>query len=112
MTEPVIKTDAIIIGAGPVGLFAVFECGMVRLNCHVVDVLDDVERRPGLVLYTVVNPAIRRDLERKCRQRKINAVSVLDPVIDAIPADQSIKLYAQGDERRDSGFTCWAISRS
>ena len=29
-------------GAGPVGLFAVFECGMVRLHCHVVDVLDDV----------------------------------------------------------------------
>ncbi len=36
------KTDVIIVGAGPVGLFTVFECGMVRLNCHVVDVLDDV----------------------------------------------------------------------
>ena len=35
--------DVIVIGAGPVGLFSVFECGMVRLNCHVVDVLD----RPG-----------------------------------------------------------------
>lgn len=35
------QTDVVIIGAGPVGLFAVFECGMVRLNCHVVDVLDD-----------------------------------------------------------------------
>ena len=42
--------------------------------------------RPGLVLYTVVNPTIRRELERKCRQRKINAVSVLDPVIDALAA--------------------------
>jgi thioredoxin reductase (NADPH) len=36
------QTDVIIVGAGPVGLFSVFECGMVRLNCHVVDVLDDV----------------------------------------------------------------------
>jgi thioredoxin reductase (NADPH) len=36
------QTDVVIIGAGPVGLFTVFECGMVRLNCHVVDVLDDV----------------------------------------------------------------------
>jgi thioredoxin reductase (NADPH) len=36
------QTDVVIVGAGPVGLFAVFECGMVRLNCHVVDVLDDV----------------------------------------------------------------------
>jgi len=36
------QTDVVIVGAGPVGLFAVFECGMVRLHCHVVDVLDDV----------------------------------------------------------------------
>lgn len=35
------QTDVVIIGAGPVGLFTVFECGMVRLNCHVIDVLDD-----------------------------------------------------------------------
>jgi thioredoxin reductase (NADPH) len=35
------QTDVVIVGAGPVGLFAVFECGMVRLKCHVVDVLDD-----------------------------------------------------------------------
>ncbi len=36
------QTDVVIVGAGPVGLFAIFECGMVRLRCHVVDVLDDV----------------------------------------------------------------------
>ena len=35
------QTDVVIVGAGPVGLFTVFECGMVRLACHVVDVLDD-----------------------------------------------------------------------
>jgi thioredoxin reductase (NADPH) len=35
------QTDVVIVGAGPVGLFAVFECGMVQLNCHVIDVLDD-----------------------------------------------------------------------
>jgi thioredoxin reductase (NADPH) len=35
------QTDVVIVGAGPVGLFAVFECGMVRLNCHVIDVLED-----------------------------------------------------------------------
>jgi len=57
---------------------------MVRSEGHLDRVLDDVEKRPGLVLYTVVNPAIRRELERKCRQRKINAVPVLDPRVDAI----------------------------
>ena len=35
------QTDVVIVGAGPVGLFTVFECGMVRLSCHVIDVLDD-----------------------------------------------------------------------
>ena len=34
--------DVAIIGAGPVGLFAVFECGMVGLNCHVIDALEGV----------------------------------------------------------------------
>ncbi|HLI10947.1 MAG TPA: NAD(P)/FAD-dependent oxidoreductase [Alphaproteobacteria bacterium] len=34
------RTDVAIIGAGPVGLFAIFECGMLRFKCHVVDALD------------------------------------------------------------------------
>ncbi|CAA7619396.1 NAD(P)/FAD-dependent oxidoreductase [Magnetospirillum sp. UT-4] len=36
------ETDVVVVGAGPVGLFAVFECGMVKLRCHVVDALDAV----------------------------------------------------------------------
>ena len=35
-----IKTDAVIIGAGPVGLFTVFELGILGLNSHVIDNLD------------------------------------------------------------------------
>ena len=35
-----LETDVVIIGAGPVGLFAVFQCGMLKINCHVVDALD------------------------------------------------------------------------
>ena len=38
----VIKTDALIIGAGPVGLFAVFELGLVDVKAHLVDILDKV----------------------------------------------------------------------
>ncbi|HPD82305.1 MAG: NAD(P)/FAD-dependent oxidoreductase [Alphaproteobacteria bacterium] len=34
--------DVAIIGAGPVGLFAVFECGMVGLTCHVIDALPEI----------------------------------------------------------------------
>jgi len=39
---PIQKADIAIIGAGPVGLFAVFECGMMRLRCHVIDSLEMV----------------------------------------------------------------------
>jgi thioredoxin reductase (NADPH) len=41
MTET-IKTDVLIIGAGPCGLFAVFELGLLDVKCHLVDVLDKV----------------------------------------------------------------------
>lgn len=36
------KTDVAIIGAGPVGLFAVFECGMLGLKAHVIDALPEI----------------------------------------------------------------------
>ena len=35
-----IETDAVIIGGGPVGLFAVFELGLVDIKSHVIDILD------------------------------------------------------------------------
>jgi thioredoxin reductase (NADPH) len=34
-----IETDILIIGAGPTGLFAVFEAGLLKLRCHLIDVL-------------------------------------------------------------------------
>ncbi|HZG09838.1 MAG TPA: pyruvate, water dikinase regulatory protein [Allosphingosinicella sp.] len=59
---------------------------MVRSEGHLDRVLDDIERRPGLVLYTLVNSNIRRELEQKIRRRGIHAVSALDPVVDALSA--------------------------
>ena len=43
MTEQRIDTDVVVIGAGPVGLFAVFELGLLGLRPHLVDILD----KPG-----------------------------------------------------------------
>src|ERR687896_378381 len=40
-TEP-IRTDMVIVGAGPVGLFAVFEAGLLNMKCHLVDNLDRI----------------------------------------------------------------------
>jgi thioredoxin reductase (NADPH) len=39
----VTKIDVLIVGAGPVGLFAVFELGLFDMKCHLIDILD----RPG-----------------------------------------------------------------
>src|SRR3977135_1534831 len=41
VNEP-IKTDVLIIGAGPCGLFAVFELGLLDMKTHVIDILDKV----------------------------------------------------------------------
>lgn len=43
MMQAPVKTEVIIIGAGPVGLFAVFELGLLDMKAHLVDILD----RPG-----------------------------------------------------------------
>jgi thioredoxin reductase (NADPH) len=40
--EGPIETDVVVIGAGPVGLFAVFELGLLDIRCHLVDILDKV----------------------------------------------------------------------
>ena len=37
------KTDVLIVGAGPVALFAIFELGLLNIKCHLVDNLD----KPG-----------------------------------------------------------------
>lgn len=42
-TKETIQTDVIIIGAGPVGLFAVFELGLLDMKAHLIDILD----KPG-----------------------------------------------------------------
>jgi len=37
-----IKTDVVIIGAGPIGLFAVFELGLLDMKTHLIDILDKI----------------------------------------------------------------------
>ena len=43
MSNKVKETDVVIIGAGPVGLFAVFELGLLDMKCDLIDILD----KPG-----------------------------------------------------------------
>ena len=71
MSDP-IKTDVLIIGAGPVGLFGVFELGLLDIKCHLVDILDKVggqcaELYPEKPIYDI--PAIPRSTGRSTSRR-------------------------------------------
>lgn len=36
------KTDIVVVGAGPAGLFSIFEAGMLKMKCHVIDALETI----------------------------------------------------------------------
>lgn len=70
------ETDIAIVGAGPVGLFAIFEAGMLKMRCHVVDALEDVGGQcaamyPEKPIYDIPGyPAIDAlDLVRKLEEQ-------------------------------------------
>jgi len=76
MSDP-IKTDVLIVGAGPVGLFAVFELGLLDIKAHLVDILDKVggqcaELYPEKPIYDI--PAIP----------KISAQGLVDQLMEQI----------------------------
>jgi len=54
---------------------------LVRSEAQMESALDTIGDKPGVVLYTVVNPERRRRLEEFCSERKIPAISVLDPTL-------------------------------
>lgn len=56
---------------------------LIRSRAQLERVLAEIEAAPGLVLYTMVNPELRRLLEIRCSELQTPAVSVLDPVLSA-----------------------------
>lgn len=56
---------------------------LIRSRTQMERVLADIETAPGLVLYTVVNPELRRLLEARCSELQTPAISVIDPFIEA-----------------------------
>lgn len=57
---------------------------MVRTPGQMKKIMDFIEERPGLVMYTLVNEDIRRELTLNCTRLEIPHVSVLDPVISSL----------------------------
>lgn len=57
---------------------------MVRSEGHLDRVVEEISKRPGLVLYTLINGAVRDRLEHRCVALGLPSVSVLDPIIHAL----------------------------
>ncbi len=88
LTEPgaenaPIETDVVIIGAGPVGLFAVFELGLLDIKAHLVDILDKVggqcaELYPEKPIYDI--PALPIVTGQDLTDRLMEQIKPFDPV--------------------------------
>ncbi len=57
---------------------------LVRTTGHVDKVLTSVADHPGVVMFTIVNDALRNTLQNGCRQLSVPCIPVLDPVIGAL----------------------------
>ena len=56
---------------------------MVRTRAQIERVVAGIEKNPGVVLFTMVNEALRRILQEGCRRLQVPAIPVLDPVLGA-----------------------------
>lgn len=78
----VVKTDVLIVGAGPVGLFAVFELGLFDMKCHLIDILDRpggqcTELYPEKPIYDI--PALPRVGAQELVDRLMEQISPFQP---------------------------------
>lgn len=77
-----IETDALVVGAGPVGLFQVFELGLQGIAAHVVDVLDEpggqcMELYPDKPIYDI--PGVPRCTGRELTQNLLKQIEPFKP---------------------------------
>lgn len=74
---------------------------LVRSRNQLEQALAEIEAAPGLVLYTIINPELRRLLEIRCSELQTPAVPVLDPLLDAfadyLGLQKSLRTGAQHD---------------
>ena len=101
-----IETDIVIIGAGPVGLFTVFEAGLLGLNCHLIDNLDKVggqciELYPEKPIYDIPGVANQTGKEH------------IDALLEQIkPFDYKVHLNQRVNEISESGEGAWKLVTS
>ena len=57
---------------------------LVRTPAHVETIASALKRNPGILLYSVVDPEIRKSIEKLCSDNTIPSLSVLDPLMDML----------------------------
>ena len=95
------NTDVIIIGAGPVGLFAVFELGLLNLKCHLVDNLDKVggqcsELYPEKPIYDI--PAYSKITGQELTDNLMLQIKPFGPIFHLNQQADTIKKVGDGWE--------------
>ena len=68
---------------------------LVRTQGQAERVIAGIEANPGIVLFTLVDPAIRSILEEACRHLRVPCIPVLDPVIGALSGHLEVGFRAQ-----------------
>lgn len=96
----VIRTDAIIIGAGPVGLFAIFQLGLLDIKTHVIDILDKpggqcIELYPEKPIYDV--PALIEVTGQELSERLFQQSEPLKPTFHFSQMVTDLQRQANGE---------------
>lgn len=105
MPEDAIRTDMIIIGAGPCGLFAVFEAGLLGMKCHLVDNLDKVggqcaELYPDKPIYDI--PAIPRCTGQELVDSLMEQIRPFEPTFHLKEQASSLRRLEDGRWRLET----------
>ena len=98
----IIETDAVIIGAGPCGLFTVFEMGLLDMKCHVIDILDRpggqcAELYPEKPIYDI--PAFPTITGQELTDNLLEQIAPFNPVFHFQEMAQSLEKLKNGKWR-------------
>ncbi len=68
---------------------------LIRTPGQIDKMLEDVERNPGVVMFTVVNETLRAAVLEGCRRLQVPCIAVLDPVIASLATFLGVKAHGQ-----------------
>lgn len=64
---------------------------LVRSRRQLERVIQEISESPGIVMFTLVNPELRQELEARCRELHVPCIAVLDPVLNVLAPYLGVK---------------------